>query len=173
MTFDIICFLLVILAFVGGFQKGVVRIFSFLMAIGLAAIVTIWSVPYLTDFLVASLPDVPGYLPSIILCILFVSLCWILSSLVQTLWKPTPKKKPSPVQNVAGGVILSSIMVISIAILSGFFEQTQVITATTKETSIAYKILIPINESSRQLWINLTQNHQTIKDQSNGNRNEI
>lgn len=166
MIYDLLCLLMVILAFTGGFQKGVVRIFSILIAISLAAILTIWCTPYFKDFMLASFKELPKYTMSAFLGILFFLLCWLLSSVVSKLWRPLPKKKQSTLQNVAGGLILSLIMVVSIAILSGFFEQTKIISSETKQSSIAYKIMTPIHEGSRQLWINLTNNTRILKDQT-------
>lgn len=163
MTYDIICLLLVVLAFIGGFQKGVIRIFSFLIAICLSAIFTIWLAPYVTDFLEASSSSLPANSVAILLILVFVLSSWLLGSLVRRLWKPIPRKKQSPIQNIAGGVILSIMMILSIAILNGFFEQTKIINSSTKHSSIAYKILTPIHEGSRQLWLNLTAHTRQIK----------
>ena len=173
MTYDIICLILVVLAFIGGFQKGVMRIFSFLIAICLSAIIAIWSAPYILDFLNASFSQLPPYTPSLCILVLFLTLSWLLSSLVGLLWKPIPKKKQNPVQNISGGVLLSAIMLLSIAILSGFFEQTKVISQQTKDSSYAYRILTPLHESSRQLWLNLTASTKVLKEKQPEASNEI
>jgi len=141
MTYDIICLLLVVLAFIGGVQKGVIRIFSFLIAICLSAITTLWSAPYILDFLNASFGHLPASPPMVSMLLLFLAMSWVLSSLVGFLWKPLPNRKQHPIQNVAGGVLLGAIMLFSIAILSGFFEQTNVqslVDSRTVEEEILY-----------------------------------
>ncbi|MCB0669554.1 MAG: CvpA family protein [Saprospiraceae bacterium] len=172
MTYDIICLLLVGLAFAGGFQKGVIRIFSFVIAIILSIVLTVWSTPYILDFLEASISTLPPYSNTVILGLLFLILCLFLSSMVNVLWKPVQKKKQSPLQNIAGGLILSAIMILSIAVLGGFLERTKIINSGTKETSVAYKILTPIHDSSRRLWINLTSNASHRANESESMKSE-
>lgn len=152
MTYDIVCMVLILMAFIGGFQKGVVRIFGFLIAIFLAAGLTIWSAPYFLDFLAVSKSDWSTPIPEILLFLEFSLLVWMLTSLVSMLWKPVTRKKESITQNIGGGLMLACIMVFSIAILSGFFEQTKVITQETKEKSIAYQVLSPIRDTSKKIW---------------------
>ena len=59
--------------------------------------------------------------------------------------------------------MLSAIMLFSIAILSGFFEQTKVINDRVKNESFAYKILTPIQKQSKKLWIDLTSEVSKIE----------
>ncbi len=162
MTYDIICLVMILIAFAGGFQKGVVRIFGWLIAILLASGTTLWSAPYLLDYLGSPSVGWSSPVPEIMLVVEFALLMWLLTSLMGTLWKPVARKKESMVQNVTGGLMLSGIMVFSIAILSGFFDQTRVISQQTRQQSIAYKILTPIHHTSKKIWINLTSNVSVV-----------
>ncbi|MBK8503026.1 MAG: CvpA family protein [Saprospiraceae bacterium] len=149
MTYDIICLIMILIAFAGGFQNGVVRIFSLLIGFTVSAVITVWSIPYLLDFLKASVGHFPNYVASIIMGFEFLMFSWLLVKLVNILWRPKSKKKKNIYQNVAGGLMLSAIMLFSIAILSGFFEQTKVINNQVKKESFAYKILSPIQKQSK------------------------
>jgi hypothetical protein len=163
MTYDIVCLILLLIAFAGGFQNGVVRIFSFMIGFTLSAVITIWSIPYLLDFLNASFGHFPKYVASLIMGFEFLMFSWLLVKLVNSLWRPKSKKKTNIYQNVAGGLMLSAIMLFSIAILSGFFEQTKVIDDRVKNQSFAYKILTPIQKQSKKLWIDLTSGVSKIE----------
>ena len=146
---------MVLLAFIGGFQKGVVKILSTLLALLFAIVMVLWSVPYLYDFLSASLSEVPSWLgPTLIFSELAI-LCFLGIKILGT--TPKGKKKGgSLLQNLLGGAFLSAFMLLSMAILGGFAEQTNLLTEKTKNESTAYKILDPVHQKSREIWHSLT-----------------
>ena len=162
MIYDILCLLMVLLAFIGGFQKGVVKIFGLLMAIIFACIILLWSAPYLNDFLIASMTTVPNWLGSTILVTEFIVVFVLFWSLLRSAGQTNTKVQNSIWQNTLGGLFLSAFMLLSISILSGFFEQTNVIQENTKQKSIAYQFLSPVQQKSKLLWRRLT----TLKSES-------
>ncbi|NND31618.1 MAG: hypothetical protein HKN76_03435 [Saprospiraceae bacterium] len=163
MIYDIICLLMVILAFAGGFQRGVVKVFGFLSAIIFGVICILWSAPYLSDFLNASMTQVPKWLLPVLLFLEF-------SLIAMTLFMLIPHRKQSKtkvyngfLQNTMGGLFLSAFMVFSIGILSGFFEKTNVIREETRNSSVAYQMLNPLKQKSKQIWQRLTDQNDFLE----------
>ena len=152
---------MVILAFIGGFQKGVTKIFGLLSAIIFGGIVILWSAPYLADFLTASVTQVPFWLMPTLLFLEFVVMILIFMRLLRSTTKPKTKSGNSFLQNTMGGLFLSAFMLFSIAILSGFFEQTNVIKDKTRTTSVAYQLLHPVKQKSWHLWQRLTDQSES------------
>jgi amino acid transporter len=147
---------MVLLAFVGGFQKGVVKIFSTLLALLFAVIIVLWSVPYLYNFLNASALEIPAWLGPVIILGELAILSFLGFKIIKKPEKTKKKNDHSLFQNVMGGVLLSVFMLLSMAILSGFAEQTHLLTEKTKHESTAYKILDPVHQKSREIWHSLT-----------------
>jgi hypothetical protein len=156
--------MMVLLAFIGGFQKGVVKIFSLLLAFLFAILIVLWSVPYLYDFLNASLSEVPTWLGPTLTFSELAILCFFGSKILGTTWRPGKKKGGSFFQNVLGGAFLSAFMLLSMAILSGFAEQTHLLSEKTKHESTAYKILDPVHQKSREIWHRLTSHVTNTRD---------
>lgn len=158
MTYDIASLLLIIMAFIGGFQAGIIRIFGLALACTFAILCTIWCVPYIKQFMTASMTQVPVYSVPLISLIIFALITWTMAKIIRMLWKPADYKKNRTMHNLLGGAILSVGMLLSISILFGFVDKSSVITPQTKQESIAYKILMPIHSKSKDLWSNLTAN---------------
>lgn len=156
MTYDIVCLLMVLLAFIGGFQKGVVKIFSTLLVWLFALAVVLWNVPYLSDFLNASMAEVPIWLIPVLIITELAILGFLGIKILGTTRRSGKKKDNSLFQNILGGVFLSIFMLLSMAILSGFADQTHLLTEKTKHESTAYKILDPVHHRSRDIWHRLT-----------------
>ncbi len=156
MTYDIASLLLLMMAFVGGFQAGIIRIFGIAIACTFAVLCTIWCVPYVKEFMLASMSEVPTYAIPLISLLLFSIITWSMVKIISMLWNPEGYKKRKLLHNVLGGSILSLGMMLSISILFGFIDKSSVLQPQTKQESIAYKILLPIHAKGKHLWSSLT-----------------
>jgi len=162
MTYDIVCLLLLILAFIGGFQAGIIRIFGMAIACTFSALCTIWCAPYIKEFITASMTDVPVSALPIISAVLFVFIAWVMIRIITMLWNPNNYKTHQALHNIMGGAILSTGMLLSISILFGFVDKSSVLRTETKQESISYKILMPIHAKSKNIWTHLTAQTKNI-----------
>jgi len=151
------------MAFIGGFQAGIIRIFGIAIACTFAILCTIWCAPYIKQFMHASMTKVPTYAIPILSLLLFTMIAWSMIKIITILWNPNNYNKNKTLHNLLGGAILSAGMLLSISILFGFVDKSSVLKLETKQESISYRILMPIHAKSKNLWSNLTAQTKNIK----------
>jgi len=69
---------------------------------------------------------------------------------------------------ITGGILLSLVMVISLAVFFSFAEQAHLLSSETKSESFAYRFLQPIRKQSAKMLYDLKNGAQQVKDRNLG-----
>ncbi len=163
MKYDILCVTLMLLAFVGGFQKGIIRTFAFFLALVLAAVVSLLSSPYVLSFLESSMNPIAEYVPIVILFITFLICFLLFKTVLRILWIAPSKEESGWLPRTAGGLLLASIMLLSISVITNFLENSSLIGNKTRDESRLYGFIEPINERTEDTWVHLRSAFQEVR----------
>ena len=155
MVYDLLCLFLLVTAFAGGYQRGLLRTFSFMIALLLGMCLTLFAAPYLASFLKASMVDPPAHLQSGILAIILLITIWLLHILLTMLWKKPEQQKKNFIPQTVGGLLLSSIMLLSISVFTTFIEQSGIMAESIRKTSYLYGWMAPINDKTADTWVQI------------------
>lgn len=168
MWFDIVCIVLLVLAFVAGFQRGVIDTLLLIAGLVTAAVSTLFITPYVTAFLHSSFIEVSVALIYLILFLIFLMLCWSITTFIRMVWKFGKEDHPHTLWlgKTMGGLSLLSCMVLSIAVLSMFLDETSLMGEEQKDRSIGYRYLGPIRNQSHQLWQKISEYAHIATEQS-------
>ena len=164
-AFDLIALTLLLVAFFAGYQKGVLRIFTVVLAIFSALLVLAWLLPYLTDFFYASFPyeQHNGY--HLMILIVFVALTALCFLLIRVLWKKDSSDKSLLLQKALGGVTMVLLMVITIGTINAFLHKSHIINAERLNESIAIAYLKPVQKWSIKLLDGINRNAEEVRKQ--------
>ncbi len=158
MSYDLICAILLVLSFVAGFQRGVMRTLGSLLVVMVAIGFSLWITQYIMEFLHASWSQLPTY-TGVVPFVTILVLSLITAFRLKTEMVPEGREGGDHLAlNLLGGALLSVCMMFSLAVFSGLADQSQLIADHTKAESKAYKILNPLSDKGRQLWSKITAN---------------
>ncbi len=164
MVLDLVVSVLLLIAFIAGFQQGVVRTFSLLIALLLAGAFVLLITPYALDFVHASAGDQANVMGVVALVLLFGGLVLSLSYLMRKLWRHQNSMSKFW-NNTFGGVILTLLMIGSISILSGFLDNARMLSPEIKADSIAYRYLQPLQEQTQILWEQMKDSADLVRQE--------
>ncbi len=149
---DIVVCTFLAIAFYAGFQRGIVKIFSLAAAGLITLLALLWLFPYLHEFMRAS--SVDGLPPSndyhILSLVVFITGTVVIYALLRHLWLSKSSSYSAFGQKVLGGIILSGLMMVSLATILIFVRQADIINDRHLNDSRFMPIVDPIEKWGKE-----------------------
>ncbi len=152
MVYDIVCLVLMMIAFTGGYQNGIVGSFSFFFSLICSLIITSMIAPFLSDFLTASYAEWTHYLTLSTLLVIGLVLTWLLYRLLSRIRIKPLRPVFQILRKVLGGTILAGLMILSISIFTSFTVKAHILTPEMLEEAHVDDWMKPINEKASLAW---------------------
>ncbi len=154
MTYDIFCCILAAIAFAGGYQKGFIKTFSLIIAVVVALAVTGWSGAFIRAYAQQRVWLTDTRLVLIIMALEAILLIWLFVRFARYIGRDAGRKqgKITLYQQLAGGTMLGLTMLLSLAILTGFFDRSGLLSDQQKSDSWSYRLMSPVSEHAKLWW---------------------
>jgi len=170
MWLDILCFSLMVYAFITGFQKGIMKTFSIWLSAGLAFLLTLIAAPYIFAFLESSFVAYTSEIDLLTLISTFTILLFITYKVCKKVFQNDQVKNKFGNQ-LSGGVLFSVLMIGSIIVMITFFETANVINQKTAENSITFQLVKPLQEKSSDFFKDIKVGASAVKNRKQGPTN--
>lgn len=165
LDFTVLCLLCI--AVVAGFEKGLFRSFSLLLACFFSIIVSLILAPALMDFLEHSFGQFKiGYQFVATMCV-FLFLTLVFFHLLQVI---SQQESSNYLRRSFGSMLLATMMLFSIGILSGFMIESGLISQEKITDSYSYRVIRPMQDMTSKVWEEAIAGADAIKDRSNKHR---
>ncbi len=166
MAIDLLVLFLLGLAFVAGFQRGVLPVFSLVLASLISLLILVWILPYYTDFFFASLSKSYHKYFEFGTVFLFILLAVTNFALLRLLWKNQSTGRNLRLQKMLGGLIMVVLMIGTILTLTGFLQQANLVQKAHLKDSKSMTFLSPIKTWGSTIYLQLNAAREQVKNGS-------
>ena len=149
MVFDFVVLSLLCLALVAGFEKGLFRSFSLLIAGSLAIVVSLSLTPGMIQFLEQSMGHFSIQYQFLATIAMFCLIALLIYHLLQAIATHQTK---GYIRQFCGSLVLLVMMLMSIGIITGFLQESGVVSKQGIEASYSAKVVIPIKKGTEKVW---------------------
>jgi len=172
MVLDFLFVTLIVVAFVAGFQKGIFRSFTLCLSFFLTSFLALIFAPDVIAFFDESFGEGHLLVRFLAALLLFLSLVLIIYQLFQTI-NSWPGERVSSFRLLLGGFLLSVMMLFSLAILTGFLQQSGMLQTERARESQCLQLMQPMQDLTSGIWEKAMVGAETIKVKSERQRGEL